>query len=107
MKNLLPADLSAAVLAVLVLTGCAPRESAGWQGYLEGEFVHVASPLGGRLERLAVSRGERVEAGARLFTLEQAAEQAAAAARQQSQGAEELSAAIEEIASLADELQSN
>ena len=36
---------------------------------------------------------------------EEAAAQAAAAARQQARGAEDLAAAIEEIASLADELQ--
>ena len=66
-----------AALALLSLTACARREATGWQGYLEAEFVHVAAPLGGRLEHLEVRRGSRVEAGARLFTLEQVSEQAA------------------------------
>jgi HlyD family secretion protein len=62
---------------ILALAGCRPQEVGGWQGYLEGEFVHVASPLGGRLERLTVQKGARVEAGAPLFTLEHASERAA------------------------------
>src|SRR4051812_18248820 len=65
------------LFAVLALTGCRPHATSGWQGYLEGEFVYVASPLAGRLEQLSVQRGARVEAGAQLFTLEQASEQAA------------------------------
>ena len=41
---------------------------------MEGEFIYVAAPLGGQLEKLSVARGTRVEAGAPLFTLEQSAE---------------------------------
>lgn len=59
---------------IIFTAGCARREAAGYQGYLEGEFVYVAAPLGGQLEKLAVARGARVEAGAPLFTLEQSAE---------------------------------
>ena len=47
------------------------------QGYIEGEFVYVASPFGGRLERLAVRRGEQVEKGTLLFALDDTAEHAA------------------------------
>ena len=46
------------------------------QGYVEGEFVYVASPFGGRLERLSVNRGDRVETGALLFALEETPERA-------------------------------
>jgi len=60
-----------------MLAGCQPRQSTGWQGYLEGEFVYVASPLAGRLEQLAVQKGTRVAAGAPLFSLERASELAA------------------------------
>lgn len=77
MKNCFLANGLAAGLATLALLGCQRREPSGWQGYLEGEFVQVAAPLGGRLERLEVQRGARVEAGATLFTLEQVSEQAA------------------------------
>jgi HlyD family secretion protein len=47
------------------------------QGYIEGEFVHVASPFGGRLENLAVERGQEIEKGALLFALEETSELAA------------------------------
>lgn len=65
------------LLALLALAGCKPAPPAGWQGYLEGEFVYIAAPLAGRLDRLAVARGTRVAAGAPLFSLEAAAETAA------------------------------
>lgn len=47
-----------------------------FQGFVEGEFVLVASPVGGALETLSVARGARVPAGASLFVLEHAAERA-------------------------------
>ena len=74
--------------AALVFTGCARRNPAGFQGYLEGEFVYVSSPLAGQLEKLAVQKGTRIEAGAPLFTLERSAELAA-----QRQAGEQLSSA--------------
>ncbi|MDP3068924.1 MAG: HlyD family efflux transporter periplasmic adaptor subunit [Opitutaceae bacterium] len=77
----------AATLAVFC-TGCRERASVGWQGYLEGEFVHVAAPLAGRLDRLAVQRGSRVTRGTELFVLERASEFAA-----QRESAERLRAA--------------
>lgn len=67
----------AALVAGILLTGCGRPAPAGYQGYLEGEFVYVAAPLGGQLQKLAVAKGARVEAGAPLFTLEQSAELAA------------------------------
>ena len=74
MKNYSPAKIALAVLTALLLGACARREPSAYQGYLEGEFVYVAAPLAGQLERLAVTRGTRVEAGAPLFALEQSAE---------------------------------
>jgi HlyD family secretion protein len=65
---------STLALAGLVLGGCQRPPVTGWQGYLEAEFIHVGAPLAGRLDRLAVQRGARVEAGAPLFTLEHAGE---------------------------------
>lgn len=63
-----------ATIAGLVLAGCSRPASNHFQGYIEGEFVYVAAPLAGRLEKLAVQKGARVEAGAELFILEQSAE---------------------------------
>lgn len=73
-----PPRAKGTLLALVALAqfapGCARREATGYQGYLEGDFVYVSAPLAGRLERLAVQKGARVDAGAGLFTLEQSAE---------------------------------
>ena len=47
------------------------------QGYVEGEFVYVASPLAGQLESLYVQRGDQVKVGDRLFALDSTPETAA------------------------------
>jgi len=70
------------------MAGCSGKQAPGYQGYAEGEFVHVASSVGGRLDRLLVTKGQRVSAGAPLFALE--SENEAAAYRQ---AREQLSAA--------------
>lgn len=46
-------------------------------GYVEGEFVLVASPHGGTLARLAVARGDEVKRGDPLFAIDDTLEQAA------------------------------
>jgi HlyD family secretion protein len=74
--------LCAAGLAAILIAGCSPHSPNESQGYIEGEYVHVASPLGGTLEKLAVARGEEVQAGQLLFQLERRSE--ADAARQAS-----------------------
>ena len=47
-----------------------------FQGYIEGEYVYVASPLGGALTNLAVARGDSVTNGQLLFGLERSSEAA-------------------------------
>jgi HlyD family secretion protein len=64
-------------LAVALFTGCAKNSADYFQGYIEGEYVYVASPLSGALTNLAVARGEAVQAGQLLFGLERQAEAAA------------------------------
>ena len=66
----------ACVLAV-VLSGCSRDTGSTYQGYVEGEFVHVAAPVAGRLEHLHVERGRTVEVAAPLFDLESTDEAAA------------------------------
>jgi HlyD family secretion protein len=61
----------------LVIAGCTKPNPDVLQGYAEGEYVRVASPVAGQLQRLAVKRGDRVKAGDALFALEQANEAAA------------------------------
>jgi len=65
------------IAALALLAGCGNNHSGGYQGYAEGEFVLVAAPFGGRLEKRFVNRGEEVEAGKPLFVLEQENEKAA------------------------------
>src|SRR3954470_5719119 len=66
--------------ATILFLGCSTSRPTTYQGYVEGDFVHVAAGVGGRLERLAVSRGQTVEANAMLFDRE--ATQEAAAVKQ-------------------------
>ena len=68
--------LGLAALGV-ALAGCSREVASDFQGYVEGEFVHVATSGAGRLERLSVARGDQVAAGAPLFALEAENEQAA------------------------------
>ena len=66
-----------AAMLLVLLAGCGAQESPAWQGYIEGEYVLLASPYAGQLEKLHVRRGGRVAAGDPLFALEAQAERAA------------------------------
>jgi HlyD family secretion protein len=80
---------AAGALAVLLLfAGCSDPPKDRFQGYVEGEFVYVASPLAGQLEMLSVQRGQQVTTGQPLFALDETAEKAA---REQIQAALVLS----------------
>lgn len=57
-------------LLCLCVVGCRPRPTGIYQGYLEGEFLDFAPAVGGRLEQLAVRRGDPVTNGQPLFVLE-------------------------------------
>src|ERR1700722_6637991 len=65
------------VCLAFIVAGCGDRPSNRIQGYVEGEFVYVSSPLAGTLERLSVERGQQVNAGDALFALDDVPEQAA------------------------------
>src|SRR5271154_6414867 len=53
-----------------VLAGCSHESASSFQGYVEGEYVYVASPVAGRLDRLSVQRGQTIADKAALFELE-------------------------------------
>lgn len=61
----------------LLLGACGDAPPPHYQGYVEGEFVYVASSQAGRLQQLAVQRGAVVANGAPLFTLDATPEAAA------------------------------
>ena len=63
--------------AAALAAGCSPHPSNVFQGYVEGEYVYVAPPLGGALTNLAVQRGDEVKTGQLLFELERSSEAAA------------------------------
>jgi HlyD family secretion protein len=82
--------VSSAVLVLLAMASCRDRPNDRFQGYVEGEFVYVASPLAGQLETLSVQRGQQVATEQPLFALDETAEKAA---REQAQAALVLSEA--------------
>lgn len=69
--------LAALALVGALFGGCSGNSSNEFQGYIEGEYVYVAAPLGGALTNLAVARGEEVKAGQLLFALERGSEASA------------------------------
>ncbi|MEP7155828.1 MAG: HlyD family efflux transporter periplasmic adaptor subunit [Betaproteobacteria bacterium] len=72
MKNKPLQNILAAAICAAVLAGCHAASETSFAGYAEGEYVRIASPYAG-----SVKRGDRVEAGAALFALEQESERAA------------------------------
>ena len=60
-----------------LLAACGDRTPPYYQGYAEAEYVRVALPFAGSLERLHVQRGAQVKAGDPLFALERENEAAA------------------------------
>lgn len=80
MKRLFFPLLGAALLLGLLFWWQKHPEEAdenGFSGYGEGELVYVAAPLGGELQELNQQRGDTVEPGSLLFTLEREEERAA------------------------------
>jgi HlyD family secretion protein len=65
-----PSTIAFILTSLTILTACNPSHPNYVQGYVEGDFVYVASPQSGALQTLAVSRGAIVKAGDPLFSLE-------------------------------------
>jgi HlyD family secretion protein len=58
------------VLAALAMLGCSGDEVAYYQGYVEGEFVYLASSGQGILKNLLVTKGQSVRQHEPLFRLD-------------------------------------
>jgi len=63
-----------ALLLLVFLGSCSDPPKNRFQGYVEGEFVYVASPLAGTVESLHVRRGDQVQTGDPLFALDETPE---------------------------------
>lgn len=84
-SSLIPLGMTLTLLAA----GCSGSKGARYQGYVEGEFLYLASSQPGRLEHLAVTRGQQVERGTALFTLQAIEEKATQLQAQQQLAATE------------------
>ena len=70
------ASITLAVLPLLA-AGCGGTDAKPYPGYVEGEFVLLASPYAGQLQKLYVRRGDKIDPGKPTFALEQESERAA------------------------------
>jgi len=59
-----------ALLLVLVLGACGKSDAPRWLGYAEGDNVFVSAPQAGWVSHMTVNRGDWVERGRLLFTLD-------------------------------------
>jgi HlyD family secretion protein len=66
-----------ALVLIVTLGACGNKGNGTLQGYAEGEYVRVAAPFAGSLQKLQVQRGSQIKAGEALFVLEQVNEAAA------------------------------
>ncbi len=64
-------------MTTIVVAACNEQAARPLQGYVEGDYVRLASPFAGTLQQLSVHRGEEVAAGAPVFALESVNETAA------------------------------
>lgn len=65
------------LLAAISLSGCSGGDGSVFQGYVEGDYLYLAAPVGGYLATLDAARGSRAKAGDRLFALADEPERAA------------------------------
>ncbi len=57
-------------LTLLLLAGCGRSDDNRWLGYAEGDDVFVSAPQAGWVSNMTVNRGDWVERGKLLFTLD-------------------------------------
>lgn len=84
-------DFTLIVAAALALAACTRIDPDRFSGYAEADLVYVAPAIGGRVQKLGVERGARVQPGQVLFELErdpESLERAAAGARAEAAAAQ-------------------
>lgn len=60
---------------IVFFSGCDNGPKNEYQGYIEGDYLYVSSPVGGKVLRKNVIKGDRVEKGTLLFELDPEPEQ--------------------------------
>lgn len=73
-------DILAWFTGLLAALGFGAAPVTPYSGYVEGDYVYVAPLSSGTIDRLPLASGDRIEAGALLFTLASPQQQAAVAA---------------------------
>ncbi|WP_213304741.1 HlyD family secretion protein [Paraburkholderia sacchari] len=77
-RNALPLRAAlAGFVGLATLGACSRHETPVWQGYVEGEYVYLASSQSGTLAKLDAQRGQTIAASAPVFALEAVDETAA------------------------------
>jgi HlyD family secretion protein len=66
-----------AVMLTGALSGCGKTAPRAFNGYVEGDYVRLSSPIGGMLTRVYLQRGQQADANVPAFVLERDSEQAA------------------------------
>jgi HlyD family secretion protein len=67
---MIPLALRASLVGLIVLAGCTNNSEPTYQGWIEADLVFVSPDEAGRIETQPVREGDRVEARALLFTLD-------------------------------------
>lgn len=58
------------IFMIIILNSCGSNEHGQFEGYVEGENIYLASPFYGVLMHLAVQRGQKVNKGQLLYSLD-------------------------------------
>jgi len=69
--------LALSMTIAVALAACSEPPAEGYAGYAEGDYVRLSAPVAGTLTKLHLQRGDRVDAAAPAFVLEQDSERAA------------------------------
>jgi HlyD family secretion protein len=84
-----------ALAAAVLVAACDKPQPGVFQGYVEGEYVDLASPYAGQLRKLYAHRGDQLHAGQPVFELDRDSELAA-----RNEAAERLASAEARLANL-------